>query len=160
MIGRSAIKPEIGDVYRIPLSDGRFAYAHYVYSDFGRAQSHGWLVRVLDIIDNGYATVDQLSRAGDLFPPVYVGLRAPIEQGLWQKIATIPPSGFHYPTFRVNMKMKNGTSDAWSLWNGREMEYIGNLPEELRKLSILTIVGYVALRQRIATGECIEQVMI
>ena len=38
--------------------------------------------------------------------------------------------------------------------------YFEGIAPELRKLRVLTIVGYVALRQRILTGECTEQSMI
>jgi len=100
-IGRHKIK--IGDCFRIPLADGRFAYCQYVYQH----REFGYLVRVFDkITSEPFNTAETLQTAIPLVPPVFVGLRASVRSGRWKNIGNIAVRDFAFAKFRITMGTK------------------------------------------------------
>jgi hypothetical protein len=60
------IKIEIGNCYRIPLPDGRWAYCQYILHN----RELGYLVRVFDLITTELLDlVEGLAKSGQLFHP-------------------------------------------------------------------------------------------
>ena len=153
-------KPEVGDVFRIPLGDGNFGFAQYVMADFDRPNSHGHLLRIFALRNGPSPSEEELFASGDAFPPMYVGLPMAIRKAGWEKILHCPVVDFAYPTFRYCPPMEKGVNDGWFLWDGSEMKPIGKLPLELRKLNLLCIVGPLVVVRRLLTGESLEQVML
>jgi hypothetical protein len=144
------IKP--GDCFAIPLPDGRHAYCKYMFwnDDFG------YLIRVFDTVTEAglpIASDADLQSAGEMFPPVFVGLKAAIRNQRWKFIGNLPVTEFRFPVFRATSATKPGQYDNWWLWDGQERRFIGKLPTELRSLEIEQIWGYELLEERIATGK-------
>jgi Immunity protein 26 len=136
-------KPRPGDIYRIALPDGLFAYAHVLLIH----AEYGYLVRVFDRV--GQETpVQDLTNSGELFPPVFVALTQATKAGAWRRVGTLPVSAFEFPTFRLSPLYEN-----WCIWDGAaERRFIGRLPQEMRSLEIEMIWSYQFLAERIATG--------
>jgi hypothetical protein len=145
-----AVRVREGDVYQIPLPDGRFAFAHYLlWSD-----QLGCLMRVFDFISSSQLESEyELQSAGELFPPVFVGLKGAVKVGRWKKIGFLPVPPFRFPQFRSTSATKPGTYENWWLWEGGEQYFIGKLPPALRSLEFEVVWGYEMLENRIATGK-------
>ena len=138
-----------GDVYQIPLPDGRFAFAHYLQWN----EQLGCLMRVFDLLsDHELNSPEALKSAGELFPPVFAGLKGAVKAGAWKRIGTLPVPAFQFPQFRCTSATKPGTYENWYLWDGGTQRFIGKLPPELRKLEVEVVWGYEMLENRIATG--------
>lgn len=145
MVQRTAI----GNVYQLPLPDGRFAFAQYLQW----SESDGPLVQVYDLIlDRELRSLAELNEARALFPPVFVSLATCTRSGRWKRVGTRPVPEFEFPTFRAIDVFKPGTYEGWSLWDGYEVKFIGKLPRDLRSLEVLFVWGCEGLEERIATG--------
>ena len=71
-------KIEIGDCFRIPLPDGRWAYCQFVHMQ----DNFGYLVQVFNrITSEPLDSTVGIDGAGSLFPPVFVGLPASVAGG-------------------------------------------------------------------------------
>jgi Immunity protein 26 len=142
-------KIEIGDVFRVPLPNGRWAYCQYVQ----QSDELGYLVRVFDrITKEPLSSTNELEDAGPLFPAVFVGLRASVRSGRWQKIGTMPMDGFEFPKFRITMGTKPGIYHDWRIWDGKNTVSVGNLPEHMRSLELKQVWGDEGLEERIVAG--------
>jgi hypothetical protein len=143
-----ASRIKLGDFFAIPLPGGRHAYCQYVHWN----EQMGYLVRVLDRITTGSANVSELANAGDMFPPVFVGLRVSVRSGRWTCIGNLPVKDFSFPLFRDTGATKPGVYDSWWLWDGQNERFIGKLPKDLFNLERRTVWGDELLEERIATG--------
>jgi hypothetical protein len=142
-------KTEVGDCFRIPLPDGRWAYCQYVQ----QSDELGYLVRVFDrITAEPLSSIEDLEEAELLFPPVFVGLRASVRNGRWQKIGVMSVNSFQFPKFRFTMGTKPGTYHDWRIWDGRSTANIGDLPEHMRSLELKQVWGDEGLEERIVAG--------
>jgi hypothetical protein len=139
----------VGDCFQIPLPGERFAYCQYVRW----SEKLGYLIRVFDLISDEPLPVESLRSCKELFPPVFVGLKASVASGRWKRIGLLEVGDFAFPTFRCTSSMKPGTYENWWLWEGGEPRFIGKLPPELRSLEIELVWGDELLEQRIATGK-------
>lgn len=143
------VKIEIGDCFRIPLPDGRWAYCQYVH----HSSELGYLVRVFDHIGGDpLNSPEELVGAGLLFPPVFVGLRASVRSGRWVKIGAMPVHGFVFPKFRQTFGTKPGTYHNWFIWDGSNTVEIGRLPKRMRSLELKQVWGDKGLEERIVAG--------
>ncbi len=143
------VKIEIGDCFRVHLPDGRWAYCQYVQQN----DDLGYLVRVFDrITAEPLTSTTELEGAGLLFPPVFVGLRASVRSGRWERIGTMPVNGFEFPKFRATMGTKPDTYHDWRIWDGKKTVTIGNLPEQMRSLELKQVWGDEGLEERIVAG--------
>ena len=141
-----------GDCFAIPLPGGRHAYCQYL----GWNDELGYLVRVFDYITAAglpMASVGGLETVGEMFPPVFVGLKASIKSQRWKFIGNLPVTEFRFPMFRATSATRPGQYDNWWLWDGQERRFIGKLPVELRSLEIEQVWGDELLEERIATGK-------
>jgi len=140
---------KVGDVYQIPLPDGRHAFVQYLQW----SEQLGYLIRVFDRISGSeLESVGELSSAGELFPPVFAGLKGAVKTGRWKKVGTLPVPPFRFPLFRCTSATKPGTYENWWLWEGGPQRFIGKLPSEMRALEVEVVWGYEMLEERIATG--------
>lgn len=141
---------KIGDVFEIPLSDGRKTYGQYVYWD----NRYGPLVQIYDLITRDRATVTQVLNSLPLFPPIIVGLKAAIKTGVWEIIGYSPISIFPYPLFRsalYDSRLKK--TGMWYLWDGSQLNPIGyDLPKQYEQLELLVVWSPDDVRERIETG--------
>lgn len=142
---------KIGDIFEIPLSDGRFAYGHYVYKDL----KMGPIIRVSDLISEEVIQIEQLKNSTPLFPPIITGLFAAIRIGMWKIIGRIAVENFVYPNFvTAYYDEKIGKARAWYLWDGDKYTPLGSfLPEEYKELEYLLVWNPYSVVKRIETGE-------
>jgi immunity protein 26 of polymorphic toxin system len=145
-------RPGIGDVFSIPLSDGRKAYGQYVFWDGTRPAGLGSLVRIFDVVRTEPVSLEELRKAKNLFPPVFVGLGAGLKSRGWKIIGQLPLEGFRFPKFRVAPIFTKGKRHDWQIWDGEKMEFLGELPERLRSLEVKVGWGAAAIEERILTG--------
>ena len=151
-MGRKRI--QIGDVFEMPLSDGRVAYGQYVFLD----EKMGPLIRVFDLFTRGEVPweqlVDQLQSAGLLFPPVITGLFAAIRAGFWKIIGHMPTGEFTYPGFISTMHESYKQLSDWYLWDGKESVRLGReLPARYKHMEFLAGWDPHGVVHRIETGE-------
>ncbi|MCC6604820.1 MAG: immunity 26/phosphotriesterase HocA family protein [Anaerolineae bacterium] len=143
---------KVGDIFEIPLSDGRKACGQYVRAD----KDNGPVIRIFDLITKDDMKIDEIVNAPVMFPPIVVGLKAAIKSGLWTIIGNLPVTDFVPPNFIS--AMYNSISDKvgmWYLWDGIESKFIpiGNkLPEEYRGLEQLVVWAAEDVTKRIETG--------
>ena len=145
----------VGDVFEIPLSDGRKAYGQYVFRD----KKMGPLVQVFDLITEGdlppEEVLERLKSAKPLFPPVITGVFAAVRTGLWKVIGRLPIREFTYPKFVSTFyDQKTGKARIWFLYDGEKDIRIGpELPEEYKQLEFLMVWSPYDVMYRIETGE-------
>lgn len=83
---KPTVRLKIGDVLRVPLEDGRFAYIRYV-----RFDDSGMVVQVSNRISrlpHGMEDIGDFSAL--LFPPVNVGLQYAVRELGWLRIGNLP----------------------------------------------------------------------
>jgi hypothetical protein len=139
---------EPGDCFSIPLPDGRFACGQYI-------QLHplmGCLIRVFDLKLPEPPVLKNVAFAGELFPPIFVGLNPPVRQKRWKKIGNLPIHDFRWPRFRSSFSSNKGVNDDWNIWDGKDYKHVGLLPEEGRKLEGLGVWPFDSVEERILTG--------
>ncbi|RME58482.1 hypothetical protein D6779_06370 [Candidatus Parcubacteria bacterium] len=145
----------VGDVFEIPLSDGRKAYGQYVFRD----EKEGPLIQVFDLITEGKVQPEQvlerLKMAKPLFPPVITGVFAAVRTGLWKVIGRLPVQEFTYPKFVAAFwDEKTGKAKKWFLYDGKKDIPVGpSLPEEYKRLEFLVVWSPYDVMHRIETGE-------
>lgn len=146
------ILAKIGDCLQIPLPDGRFAYAQYVFYH----NDYASLLRVFDTISNQELSVDALFNAKLLFPPVFAGFNVAIRQKHWSVIGRLPVVDFEFARFRCTQLLTHGLSPGtyhdWLLWDGTDYTRIGSLSPQHRELEYLVSWPWNHLEERIATG--------
>ena len=143
------IRIKIGDVFGIPLPDGRYAYCQYLL----RKEDFGDLARVFDLLsDTPVLSVEAFKARGLLFPPIFLGLLVPLRHGRWKRIGNLLVENFEFPRFRQSMRTKPGVYDDWRVWDGKKEKKIGKLPESLRALELRCVWGDEALEERIMDG--------
>ncbi|MHC1783528.1 MAG: Imm26 family immunity protein [Anaerolineaceae bacterium] len=143
---------KVGDVFVIPLSDGRMAYGQYVFKDI----KNGPLISVFaKVTENVINDMKELVNTVPLFPPVITGLNAAIRSGMWQKIGKLPVNNFVYPEFVSSYwNDRTGEANSWFIWDGAVYTKIGPiLPEELKNLEYLVVWSPFDIMFRIETGE-------
>src|SRR5690242_13149278 len=115
---------KIGDFFRIPLPDGRSAFAQYILRD-----GFGGLTRIFDWVSAEPVALEKLSPKRLLFPPVYVGLLAALKEGRWQIVGNCPiEEDFKFPRFRFSFGAKPGIYHDWKIYDGKNWTVIGDLP--------------------------------
>jgi hypothetical protein len=142
---------KVGDVFEIPLSDGRFAYGQYVFKD----RKMGPIIQIFDLISEGRIGIEQLETAHHLFPPIITGLFAAIRTGMWSIIGRKAVESFTYPNFvSTFFDDKAGKARIWFLWDGEKSVPLGTqLPDKYKKLEYLLVWNPPDVVRRIETGE-------
>jgi len=145
------VRLKVGDIFEIPLSDGRKACGQYVFAD----PKWGPMIQVFDLITEQRIRVEQLRKARPLFRPVITGLRAAVRERYWSIIGHLSVGGFTYPKFISPLiDHKTETLRTWYLWDGEEFLQLGRkLPEEYRHLEQLVVWDPHDVTHRIETGE-------
>ena len=146
-MGMSRVK--LGACFQIPLRGNRYACCQYVASD----EKYGDLVRVFrKICDEPITSPSDVAGSGEAFPPVFVGLRATIKSGRWQRIGNLRVDNFKFPEFRSSFGTLPGVYTDWWIRDRDQSRFVGPLPPELRKLELDQVWGDELLEERIATG--------
>jgi len=145
---------KVGDIFEIPLSDGRIAYGQYVFFD----TENGPLIRVFDLITEKKLQSEQLLEAlkdaAPLFPPVFTGLFAAVRTGLWNVIGHTAVEEFVYPGFVSVMHEGYRPVSFWYIWDGEKWIQVGSkLPDQYKSLEFLAGWSPHDVAHRIETGQ-------
>jgi hypothetical protein len=143
---------KVGDVFEIPLSNGKFAYGQYVFAD----PKMGPLISVFDhITEKSIDDPNELLGSSPKFPPVITGVGAAVRVGLWRVIGTLPITNFKYPKFISTFwDQHTGEASTWYMWDGEKYVRVGRkLPDKLRQLEFLVVWSPYDVMHRIETGE-------
>ena len=144
------VRIRVGDCFAIPLPNGRDTCCQYVtWND-----TYGYLIRVFAKITSEIVpATDDFQNVGEMFPPVFVGLRASVTSGRWKPLGRLSVPDFEFPRFRYRHgDLSPGAYDDWMLWDGQHHQPIGRLPSELRSLEHELVWSDELLEERIATG--------
>lgn len=144
----------VGDVFEIPLSDGRICYGQFMFWD----RNNGPLIQVFDLVTMGKSPpsqiLEQVKRAKPMFPPVFTGLFAAVRTGLWEVIGHTPVNQFVYPKFVSVMHERYQPVGIWYIWDGNKWIQIGSeLPKQYKNLEFLAGWDPQGIAHRIETGE-------
>lgn len=143
----------VGDIFEIPLPDGRKAYGQYVFAD----KSTGGIIQVFNYFTKDKDTVNllELNNSELLFRPVFVGIYAAIRSKKWKIIGNMQVNNFKYPGFVSTLTdPQTGKASTWYLWNGEENIRLGEeLNDEYKRLEYLSIYPADFIVDRIMTGK-------
>ena len=139
-------KKKVGACFLIPLNDGRYAYCQYVHWH----EQMGPLFKIFDLITTTPVEIESLDGKKALFPPVFIGLGSAIKSGRWKQFGLLGIEDFSFPKFRQTFGTKPGEYHDWKLWDGKNYEAVGDLPEAARNLEILCGWSPQLLEKRIA----------
>ena len=148
---------KIGVVFQIPLSDGRKAYAQYVYDDWGN------IIRIFNYFTSGVEqpSLQKIDTSDLIFPPVHVGLQGAIKQKVWKIIGELPANDYIYKGFLNHsevLPMPKDRTDpvkiqSWALWNGEKYIELGEkLPKQYHDYESGAIYPQDMIVERIETG--------
>lgn len=93
----------VGDVFEIPLSDGRKAFGQYLLQS-----TMGPIIQVFSVITREEVSVEEIVQSQALFPPVIAGLYGAIKNGFWKIIGSSSPTMTKHPYFVSTEWTKNG----------------------------------------------------
>jgi len=149
-----APKIKVGDIFEIPLSDGRSAYGQYIFRD----SKMGPIIQIFNRISESHIEIEDLRYSKLLFPPVITGLYGAIRTGLWTIIGYLPVKEFIYPNFiSTTFDLRSGHIGTWYLWDGQRSRQIGShLPEKYKQLEFLVGWAPQDVVIRIETGQLQE----
>ena len=137
----------VGDVFAVPLADGRWGYVHYVRN----SSTRGPIIRVLDMVTAEITTIEDLKGAGEMFPPIAAYFYAEVDQGRWVKVGHIPVTEFKFPLFVGGHRFEGSWKvHTWFLCDEHDDHRIGPvLPSEHQDKEYLTIYPAQYVEQRI-----------
>lgn len=154
MTKRRGQRTRVGDIFEIPLSDGRMAYGQYAFRD----ERNGPIIQVFDVILDAGAEFTQvqeyLNHAKLLFPPVITGLFVAVRTGMWKVIGHIPMKDFDYPGFVSVLHENYSPMSDWFLISAEKDIRLGKrLPKKYKNLEFLVVWSPYDIPHRIETGE-------
>ena len=149
-------RPRVGDVIEIETPKG-LAYAQYTYN-YKESPVYGPLIRVLPGLfasrpPDFSGLVLERERFFVFFP-----LGSACKRGIVKIVAheEVPEGSRDIPLLRSSMRYRDQSGRMiegdWWLWNGKEEWRIGQLPDELRGLSLKELWNDTLLIERIASG--------
>lgn len=148
----SRARIRVGDVFAVPLGDGRYGYVHYLKEHPMR----GPLLRVFDVVTvEPLATVEPLKNAGEMFGPIHGSFWIAVKNGSWPFVGNLGVGEFEWPT------MISGHFDSlikkmhlWFLIHEEIDERLGPfLPRKYRNLEYAMIWSPESIEYRMSTGE-------
>lgn len=145
-----AKRPKVGDIFSIPLADGKMGYGQYLhYSKMGP------IIQIFNLISDAEASIEEVISAKPLFPPIITGLFAAIKDGSWRVIGNRPVPNFVHPKFLSTLyDPDTGRAGMWFLWDGEKDIKIGTtLSPEYKEFEFLVIWTPQHVVDRIETGK-------
>ena len=126
-------KPQIGDCFLIPLSDGRFAYGQFVFWDHG----NGPLSRIFAWVTETPLPLTKVLTEKLMFPPVFIGFGSVFRDGRWRILGSLPVTEFVFPRFRSSFATRPGKYHDWKIYDGENMIAVDDLSPPNRSLEFL-----------------------
>ncbi|MGH7203249.1 MAG: Imm26 family immunity protein [Candidatus Levyibacteriota bacterium] len=149
---------KVGDVFKIPLSNNKFAYGQFVYED----KKRGDILRVFDKQTKGAAeqlNIADIDSSKLQFPPIYASMWWAVKEHGWEVIGTLPVDDYTFKGFLYHMAVPGyypdggGKVKEWSLWDGEKYIDLGEkLPDKYLDYEDTGILPADLVVQRIETG--------
>ena len=153
---RERIKPLLrGNIYQIPLSDGRFAYCQYLATQSQYPDPIGKQCAFFRQIFEKPVDVEQIDMTLLFCPLLFVQLSAAIKEASWTLVGRKDPLEYDLPTYRHTPQIVSGQRGklrGWMLISPSQRTYVDQLPDECRELEFYWSSGYVGLDRRLRTG--------
>jgi hypothetical protein len=143
--------PSGGDIIRIPLSDGRYAYTQYI----GMDDALGPVLQVFSFFSTTPLTAEDLPVVLEpLFPPIVVGILPPLRSGRWEIVgsrAFDAPKRLH---FLYGTPDRNGQVAEWALWENGHLRELGPPPVPLALQDVEWLATWPGelVEERLETG--------
>lgn len=155
MTSRQRKTPRLGDVIEFDTAHGR-AYLQYTHDDPRGVAGHGPLLRVLPgFFLKRPASFDTLVAERQRYF-VFFQVKAAVRAGLVTIAAydaPIPESVRPFPLMRwAGLKDREGRPFFWVLYDGSERGQVQQLTQEQRALSIVEVLPYPDLLERLESG--------
>ena len=132
-------KYKVGDVFRLPLGDGRFAYGRLLKVDKG-----GDIVEIFCHTDKGEGYRPSIAETGRLFHPIFISGVVVFWRGPWEVIHSDPD---FVPTDVNDLKFVYGAFGDRKMLQGDKRSEISEA--QAKKLEPKAFVGHVQVVQRI-----------
>jgi hypothetical protein len=148
---------KIGDLFEIPLSDGRKAYGQFVYENMGS------IIRIFDYFTSRdeEADLNKIDTSKLLFPPIHAGIHLALKLKMWKIIGRLPYDDYVFKGFLNYNEVLPLPADrkepvrikSWALWDGKKSIPLGEkLPEEYQHYEDVGIYPPDFITKRIETG--------
>lgn len=148
----SKARVRVGDVYAVPLGDGRYGYVQYIK----QSDRRGPLLKVFNMVTKDRIQhAESLSEVDDMFGPIMGNIWSSVKMGTWEYLGKLAVPNIPWP------QMVNGHLDpikkcvhTWFLITEHEDIRLGSrLPAEYRALEFALIWTADSIADRIRTGE-------
>ncbi|HYD34963.1 MAG TPA: DUF4259 domain-containing protein [Vitreimonas sp.] len=142
---------KLGDIFEIPLPNGKKAYGHYVWHD----DKTGTLIQVFKqtLDQDEVFSLSNFNTKEYLFPAIYTVLKPTLNSGMWKIVENYPATNFSYPGFVATFYNEKGVAGLWFLWDGDKFVRIGNtLQDEYKKLEFYAVYSPIKVVERIVNG--------
>jgi hypothetical protein len=140
---------KVGDIFEIPLHDGRMAYGRYLM-----LSRMGPIIQVFSLKSEKNVELNEIIKSPELFPPIITGLFAAIKSGFWKVIGNIPYDGSYHPKFLSTNYTQDGHANIWYLWDEENETILGKeLPNKFKGLEYLVVWDPPSVVERIESGK-------
>lgn len=130
MNGKKRVIIRVGDIYKVPITKKKHAYAQYYHQ-----WRLGSIIRVFDVVTSKDLKPEEIIKFDLLFPPKHMGLRPAVREGGWEKIGNLPVKDFVMPKFKSGLPDNRGVVNNWWLIDGDKTISLGEkLPNKYKKL--------------------------
>lgn len=151
------IESKIGDVFEIPLSDGRKTYGQYVDDNGGN------IIRIFNYSTshNERPDLSRIDKSDLLFPPIHTSIDFAIKNCGWKIVGKLSIDGYVYKGFLNHSEVLPMPKDrrdpirikSWALWDGKKWIELGErLSEKYQKYESGAIFPPDLIVKRIETG--------
>jgi hypothetical protein len=144
---------QIGDIFEIPLPDGRKTIGQYVYED----KRIGPIIQIYNYFISQKETfnIQEIKEKKLLFYTILGGIYVVFRSKEWKIIGHEPIKNFKYPGFISTLtNSQTGEATTWYLWNGEQWETLGkHLPNEYKHLEFASGYSPDSIIKRIMTGK-------
>lgn len=120
----------MGDIYKIPITKMKHAYAQYCHED-----NFGYMIKFFNLITAEDLDLTEIINLDLMFPPIYVGIFPALREGGWIKIGNLEVKNFKVPRFKSGLPDRYGNVNNWWLIDGEKEISLGKkLPEKYKNL--------------------------
>lgn len=152
---RRSVRIKLGDVFEVPLAEGKVGYVQYIADDSSMLDSY--VIRAFRGFHPAFSPPSPEDLiAGEVHFYAHVFLKLCVKYGHWRKIGTAPLPERIDVLFRGSWDHGNPevkVSKRWYIWRINEpLRDIGELRAEYQSAEIGCVLPYDAIAERLLTG--------
>lgn len=155
MTDKKRVRLKLGDVFEVPLSEGKVGYFQYISDDL--TQLNSYVIRVFraHYVSPIASAIEEIA-SGDVHFYAHVFLKVGLKFDFWKKIGNAsPPAGVNV-LFRGSDDYGNPeikVSQRWYVWNINEpFRHVGVLTPEYQDAEIGSVKAPQDIIERMETG--------